>query len=435
MPSGVQALIETRINDAVDRLREHNQFDLKKLAHDYVKKWRYWAFIATAFAILEPVASYLIAPQLIKKWVKDHVQQRMTEPMLKEAADEAIRTKMGQYVEEKVNPLKSEADDLSKRIEVLTTEISAKQNQIEKNQTSLHEQLHVQQLAVASKAGSRKDYEELKGIAASESELQIYARAALKEIELYFDADRNQRAYITLVESISRQNPGFSVEEVIDIYHNSGLQEAAVNVLYDLNRKMAVQELCDSLDSEQDLRVIARMTRTLEKLTGERFRPLDTDAVKAWWSINRSRSEYKSPYGGYLKALTLIRRGSLTGNDVKQIISLLDETIQADPEALHARCLRGFYLMLLGNYDKAEEEFKEVEKHNKDYRWLLLYEAILLVVQNKIDQAIELLNKALERSPSLEIVAKQLILSKELITNPKIKWPSEKTKQLMAIEK
>lgn len=432
LPPGVQALIETRLNDAVDRLREHNRSDLKSEAHTYAKKWRYWAFIATAFAIIEPAVSYFIAPQLIHKWVKDHVQQRMTEPMLKEAADEAIRTKMSQYMEEKVDPLKLEADNLSKRIESLKSEISSKQNQIEKNQTSLREHLHIQQLAAASKAGSRKGYEELKNIADKESELRIYATIALKEIELYFDADRNQLTYVTLVDPISRQNPGFSIDEVIDTYCNSDskldLQESAVNVLYDLNKKTAVQELCNSIDSEQNLRVLARITRTLQKLIGERFRPLDIEAVKAWWKLNQNQTEYKSPYRGYLNALTFIRSGNLTKENIQQVISLLEETIQADPEALHARCLSGFYLAILKNYDEAENEFKEVEKLNKDYRWLLFYKAVLFTLQNKIDAAIELLNKALEKSPSLENEARKLTMFKELIGNPKIKWPSEKAK-------
>lgn len=58
------------------------------------------------------------------------------------------------------------------------------------------------------------------------------------------------------------------------------MQESAVNTLADLNRVTAVQELCDSIDKEQNLRVISRMTRTLEILTGEKFYPLDIDAVK-----------------------------------------------------------------------------------------------------------------------------------------------------------
>lgn len=103
-------------------------------------------------------------------------------------------------------------------------------------------------------------------------------------------------AYPILVDHISKKNPGYSVDEVISIYHNTDLkldvQEAAINTLFDLNRETAVQELCDSIDKEQNLRVISRMTRTLEKLTGERFYPLDIDNVKAWWAKNCNQEKW-----------------------------------------------------------------------------------------------------------------------------------------------
>ena len=41
LPPGVQALIETRINSAIDDLRERNRDDLKDLSRDHAKKWRF----------------------------------------------------------------------------------------------------------------------------------------------------------------------------------------------------------------------------------------------------------------------------------------------------------------------------------------------------------------------------------------------------------
>ena len=51
MPPGIQALIETRLNEAIDRLRDHNKLDLKELVFKHVKKWRYLTAFMTAVAI------------------------------------------------------------------------------------------------------------------------------------------------------------------------------------------------------------------------------------------------------------------------------------------------------------------------------------------------------------------------------------------------
>ena len=86
LPPGVQALIETRLNSAVDRLRDLNQADLKELASQASKKWRFLAIVSFAVFVLSlawNIFSWFVAPQQIKGWVKDAVQQRMTEPMLK----------------------------------------------------------------------------------------------------------------------------------------------------------------------------------------------------------------------------------------------------------------------------------------------------------------------------------------------------------------
>lgn len=99
--------------------------------------------------------------------------------------------------------------------------------------------------------------------------------------------------------------------------------------------------------------------------------------------------------------------GINTGN-AQQFILLLDKTFEAEPDAFHARCLRGFILTFLKDYPNAEKEFKIVEERKKDFRWLLLYKSLLFACQNKIDEAVDLLNQALAKSPCLKPEAENL---------------------------
>ena len=241
-------------------------------------------------------------------------------------------------------------------------------------------------------------------------------------------------------DRISQKDPGYSIEEVIYFYRNSDvkldMREAAIDTLIDYYNKgkikeNVVQELCESVNSEQNLRVIARTTLLLNYLTGKFFRSLEIDAVKTWWEQNKKEIKYQSPFKYYLEAYKYIPSPSTINiENAKQIISLLDKSIQAEPDAFHARCLRGWCLIALKDYDKAEKEFKIVEEHNKDFRWLLIYKSLLFACQNRTDEAVDLLNQALAKSPALKDVAKDLAKNfaeyNKVVENGNVKWPGDK---------
>jgi tetratricopeptide (TPR) repeat protein len=156
---------------------------------------------------------------------------------------------------------------------------------------------------------------------------------------------------------------------------------------------------------------------------------LEIDAVREWWKQNKNETKYQSPYKHYLEALKYMASGINTGN-AQQFILLLDETIKLEPNALHARCLRGYIMIFSGKYDKAEEAFNEVEVVCKDYRWLLLYKSLLFACKNEMNRAVNLLNQALTKSPSIKAQAKTCAeifpKYKEVIENENVKWFSNK---------
>jgi tetratricopeptide (TPR) repeat protein len=209
------------------------------------------------------------------------------------------------------------------------------------------------------------------------------------------------------------------------------MQESAINTLAILKRDTAVQEICDSIDREQNLRVISRMTRTLEILTGEKYYPLDIDAVKTWWEKNRDQEKYKPCYKGLLEARAIEKRPSFGSNenDYKQVVSLLKQTTEADTNALYSKCLLGYYYTLLKDFVNAKKEFDEVEPlGNNNYRWFFFYKAVFILLQENpaIDAAIASLNRAMEISPTFETIIKSSPVFKNLLENPQLKFPSNK---------
>lgn len=221
-------------------------------------------------------------------------------PQITKSADRVIKSKATGFIDEKMKPLNEQADALENKIEKLQYEMVIKQASLEQSQNSIANQLHIMQLAIAAKAGSRKAYNNLLELDETESHFKDVIDASLKEIELYYDADRSQLSFKVLVKKETLKDPGGSVDEVIFTLRESpDLAEAAVNTLSKLKSKATVNELCRLIEKTEDLRVAARATRAMGVLTGEKIRPLDFDKVGKWWKENYINSAYLGNYDGY----------------------------------------------------------------------------------------------------------------------------------------
>lgn len=396
----IDTLIERRISDAIYRLRDLNQSDLKDLNLKHTKPWQVWSISTTVFITAFGIISYFIAPQLFYKKIDDYIQKKFID-----------------------TPFKDILSDKAK--EYMTTEFSP-----------LKTQLKIQQFVLASKAGRYDKYLELKQIISDKPEYAEDINTALREIDFYYDALKYQLSGPLL------SHPDLPIDEIIDIYRNSDpkldKRESAIGTL--LNKfgendgtikENIVQELCESIDSELNLRVIARTTLLLQFLTRRYFVPTDKDAIRSWWEENKDKAKYQSHYKGYLKAIDRIKRGVSTDTDRRDVISFLKETSNAEPNALHTKCLLGGFLALTGDYPNANNEFTEVKNINANYKWLLFWEAVSYMQQDNIDDAIDSLNKALDTSPGPEFeafarhLADEIPKFKDLTKNPKINWSSK----------
>jgi hypothetical protein len=412
LPPGVQALIETRVNAAVEQLREDNRREIGDLIRKHTRKWQMIAAVSVLFTL----ASWFIAPQQIKKWAKDYVQKRMTAPELKKAADEAIRTQMGSYVQGQIEPLKKD--------------VSEKQQQLTEDQKALRLQVEVQELATAAKAGDVKAYETIVA-KTKESAIKSSAIAALHEVEIYYDLDAAQIFFSQYADSVSKQDPGWSVEELLIIlrqhHDNPSDRIAIVNTIGTVARtlpdsdKGVVDELYQELNSETDLRVRARIIRALGIVLKQEFRPLDISACKAWWALHKNEKKYQSPYAGFFRAMKEISENG----DSKETIALLDETLQRDSQAVYCRAMKAAVLLGSGQVDAADAELATVEKARGDFRWMSFWKARVRLAQGKTKEAVDAINAALAKSPGLEGAVQSDEAFASILKDPSLKLPSQ----------
>jgi len=434
LPVGVQALIETRLNSTVNQIRELNQYDLKELARKSKKPWQamsiFWFFLTVIMAFI----MWLFTP----KWIEDKVADKLTVPAIEKSADRIIESKVTAFIDDKIKPLNEQTFALRIKIKKLKDDIAIDQASLGKKQNIITNQLRIMQLAIAAKSGSRKSYNTLLELNKTEAESKDLLDASLKEIELYYDADRSQLLFPTLVKKETMKDPGYSVDEVIFILRKQpDLAEAAVNTLSKLKSKATVGELCRLIERTENLRVAARATRAIQVITGEIIRPLEFEKVEKWWSENSINSAYLGDYDGYCYVAKKMWEPPSSFTKLREFILKLDETIQSDENALHSYCLKAGFLAILGRIGEAKALIEVVNKKKSDFRWLNVWKAAIKLNEGDKDSATELVNKAFEKSPTkdIAITIRFWNIFNAVRADERVKWPTIDIELMMSIDR
>ena len=126
-----------------------------------------------------------------------------------------------------------------------------------------------------------------------------------------------------------------------------------------------VEHLCHALSIETNAFVACRIIRALEATVSTNFGVLNIQGVANWWKEHKSQKEFASPYKPFI---LMYREGIVLGGPVAdRQLQDLNSLIEAEPNALLARCCRGAHLSARGEFDKAQSDFAEVRKQLKNY--------------------------------------------------------------------
>lgn len=316
LPPGVQALVEGRINDAIDRLRGHNDADLRHLARDHAKKWMILTLLSWAFTI----TTLVIAPTQIPKWIRQYVQEHMTKPEMEEIADEAIRTKMGNYVDEKLRRIERSADAALANVATLTNQVA---------------------IVSSDLAGARSDFENMSGDILA---LRQFFNARRGDRDAYFGLVTSAKAphaelASSLLQDVNEFYRGFKNEtqgkepgrwgrQVLHVQtlqycrfpaedmhqnltHKDPYQrQAGVNDTVRRGLKYFVEDLVSVATNDPNILVASRAVSAIEHFTGKRFGgiPPFSDVTRWWQDEGCTNSAYLSPFDDIAKGDQLLNQ-------------------------------------------------------------------------------------------------------------------------------
>jgi len=423
LPEATQAFIKVEINSGLDGLRTANEHQFRQLRTEIRKRWLWLTVLSWALTAVFGVSFYGAWKDIPKRVSKEFIA-----PKVQKTVTTIIEQKSSNYIDEKIKPLDQRVQTAATEASRIESEIKAKQEQLQGDQLALKAQLDIQQFATAAKSGDLEAYQKVKKQSATAGPEQTAAVSALREIEIYFDLDASQILTTHWVDKISLQDPGWSLEELVRDLHSQkdpALREAIVNTIGsfpegDTLHQGIIGELFDQLKDEDNLRVIARIVHTVNRITKQSIRPLDRDVALKWWELHKREPQFQSPYESFLRAVSEEEMTNAT------MIKLLEETIEKEPNALFARCMKAATLIDVDDTHAAQAELDAVEQKRADFRWLYFVRAELNAKLNNKEKAVQLLNDAMKRSPTLEERAEQVPLLVPILHSKGIQRPSGK---------
>ena len=304
LPPGVHALVEGRINDAIDRLRDHNDADLRHLARDHAKKW----MILTVLSWALTIATLIIAPTQIPKWIQQYVDDHMTKPEMEKIADNAIQMKMGDYVDTKVAPIESSVDAAKSNVDEVVSDLSNLARHLDATTSEfkgLSQEVTALRAFFNAKLGDAAAFRLLEDLAAKpQGKDEHLATLLQKDLEAQYSDFRSDKLGTDKRRLIHVQTlkPYKAAAEQLHwtILHDKSpyQRRAEINHIADRGMKYFVQDLVGVATNDSNLFVQCRAVSALETLTGKSFSQAPPfDDISNWWQTEgMTNVTFQSPF-------------------------------------------------------------------------------------------------------------------------------------------
>lgn len=219
-----------------------------------------------------------------------------------------------------------------------------------------------------------------------------------------------------------------------DLAHNCN---GAVADLIALNNKEVVGTLVHVVENTKQLDTLALAIMGIERLTGKRFRTLDSDSVLAWWKEADKNKLYHSDYEWYCDMLEKIYCHSNREQIIAAYTNTINEAhkqIKAKPDFHIASKFIIDAIIALPDHkikiaDERKSYFKEALKHlegskYQDSKWYINKAYYLAVFE---DQSLnKFVNDRLATNPEFEDeLKKSRHFTEHFFNDKEIKWPSK----------
>jgi hypothetical protein len=317
LPPGVQALIEVRLNSALDILRENNRVELKRLADQWGGNWKKLALTSSAINVI----LLFVAPA----WIGKQIDEKLTEPMVRDRAERVIQDKMATFVSKRLDPVSQQASQLKVAIDEMTATIATRQMTVEDQQKKLSSQFDTftaraeESRSALAKSVTDADLaiKELKAqtqlsntvFAAQNDDRQAYDQLWVwSEDSSYPQQKAALQAALTILKQhdppIFKSGFGVPWTEGIDPQKLTlaeiqrgfsasppqvrvGIVEFVWEKRTDMSKRERLQFLADALGTDESLQVVEYAGRSFAIGTGDKFKPLAIRQHLKWWEENK----------------------------------------------------------------------------------------------------------------------------------------------------
>ncbi len=275
MNPAVQALIETRVNSALDQLRIDNAREIKELTKKATTPWKWF----TALATITAVVTFFIGYSEVRDWIKEEVQRGMTQPEIQKAAKSATAATMREFVENQLKPL---------REEVTMGRLSV---------SNLQADVAFASLVAAAQIGEHYAFNHLFMIGTNSQD-----RHQQNAATTYLSILESHNQIPIFPDLLIQDKPPSGIDA-----EKASLQDILNNFSKEHDQKLALDNLAfvthakrfskaERLEflvkvNQQDpnLTIAEWAGRFFNELAGTNFKPLATQAILDWWNMNREK--------------------------------------------------------------------------------------------------------------------------------------------------
>jgi len=397
MPPGVEALIETRLNGAIDRMRDLNHSEMQRYAQNYSKNWKTVALASWFITIL----FLFITPYQIPAWIKQFVQENMTKPNMEKIADEAIRSKMGAYVDGKLRKVENVVYVATENIASLTNQIVTVSKDITNAKEDLSEINHdmtILQNFFSAKRGDRKGYNEL--MAASQKTNSFLASTLFTEVvESYRDFKRdmwNRSANAKIRRIMHAQTQQYFLSTAESLYFgiskhpDPNQRQASITDIEERKLLYFVENLKNVATQDDNVYVALCAVISLERMLGKSFGDLPPfQEVIDWWNTEgKTNVVYFSPFADIEKALKMSSQNKI------ESIKLYESCVSNRTGLSFSLYQLGALYVTIGDRSKAKESLRRATVESQGQTDAIILYALLLIAEGDQKLAIQKLKEA-----------------------------------------
>lgn len=363
----INAAVETKVNTASDQLRVELAAQHRR---DSIAAWIRFAAVAivgTAVAVF----LWFVGPDLVRDWTREFVAKNMNEPLLREAADELMRSRMETYIDTELAEVETQVRSASAAIDSLRAE---------------------QEFLLLAQRAQLMDLEAfmaVREIAATEaSPFRSRAKEIAQGIERVLEEERASIQEYIPIERIGKheyQGP-FTDDELAErfgVSPDKASPEGVINYARREKRPIFVKDIVSAIKGSNNLRLRNRAAYAVAELTGRNFKAWEVSELETWWADHSQ--EYPAwPHDPYRLGLEAFRSA-----DCQRAILHFETVMKADKNADKSRAHTIACLCETDQLEAAKQLLPDFSEAGS--RWRTWSEAKILLTEGDATGATDML--------------------------------------------